>query len=295
MAMQAVRDGSSAMRSLSGTEGVWREAAVIALRGGFFACEPSWRLEERTRPHYQLWLATGGSACLTVAGQEYPLSAGTALLVPPLAPHAGTHDPAQPLRCYVLHFAVRVLGAAAPGALDALPRVSRPDAALWEKLVAAAEEVCAELAAGRPGAALLAGAAMARAVGLLWRAAAEQHARVEPPARTAPAQLEAVFTYLATHYAEPVTLARLARLANLSPAHFSTVFRRATGLSPFQYVQRLRLQRARELLAATDEPVAQVAAQAGFADPFYFSRAFKRLEGLSPTQYRRAVRAMPAP
>lgn len=294
--MQEVRDDSSAVGSLSGVEGLWCEAVIIALRGGFYECAPGWQLEERTRPHYQLWVVTGGSACLTVAGQEYPLSAGAVLLVPPLAPHRGRHDPAQPLHCYVLHFAVRVLGAAAPGVLDALPRVSRPDAATWAKLVAAAGEVCAELAAGRPGTALLANAAMARAIGLLWRTAAERTTAEEPGTHTAaPAQLEAVFAYLATHYAEPVTLARLARLAHLSPAHFSTVFRRATGLSPFQYLQRLRLQRARELLAGTDEPIAQVAARAGFGDPFYFSRAFKRLEGISPTQYRRAARALPAP
>ena len=86
---------------------------------------------------------------------------------------------------------------------------------------------------------------------------------------------------------QPLTLAGLATVAGWAPAHFSTVFRRQTQTTPLIFLTRLRLQRACELLKATDAPLAEIGAQVGFADPFYFSRVFSRHQGLSPAAYRR--------
>jgi integrase len=76
----------------------------------------------------------------------------------------------------------------------------------------------------------------------------------------------------------PVRLALedLVRAAHLSPAHFSTVFRRATGLPPLRYVQGVRLERAKELLAEGELSVVEVARAGGFRDAAYFHRTFKR-------------------
>jgi AraC-like DNA-binding protein len=101
-------------------------------------------------------------------------------------------------------------------------------------------------------------------------------------------RLAHVLAYIADHGHQPLTLAELAQVAHLSRTHFSTTFRGAAGLAPFEYVHRHRLQRAKELLADESLGVAEVAARVGFADPFYFSRAFKRTEGLSQRQYRLA-------
>jgi AraC-like DNA-binding protein len=63
-------------------------------------------------------------------------------------------------------------------------------------------------------------------------------------------------------------------------------FKQLTGQSISQYVLRLRLERARELLARTSMSVSEVAHAVGFVDPYYFSRLFHLKEGLSPTAYR---------
>ena len=279
-------------------EPLWREASIAIERGGYFPCAPDWSLPEQVRPHYQVWLIERGSATLVVEGRSLALDPGIALMVPPHTRRHGWHDPADPLHCYVFSFAVRVLGAAAPNALVAVPARFRPAPERWTALLATAAEVERELQGELPGHTLLVNAAMARLVGLLWREVATRHAldaggpfragtvtreRGETVSRLAP-----VFAFIAAHFGERVTLAQLAQLAHLSPAHFSTTFRRVTGLSPFQYLHRYRLQHAKELLGDRDASVAQVASTAGFPDPFYFARAFKRSEGLSPTQYRQA-------
>ena len=104
------------------------------------------------------------------------------------------------------------------------------------------------------------------------------------------AWLRPALAYMTGHYAEPVTLDQLAQVAHLSRAHFSVAFRRATGFTPFEYLRRFRMQRARELLLA-GATVAEAAAGAGFADPSYFGRVFRRAEGRPPSGLKRSKRS----
>ena len=61
-------------------------------------------------------------------------------------------------------------------------------------------------------------------------------------------------------------------------------------MSPFQYLQQLRLNHCAELLKATDLSITEIALQAGFNDPDYFSRQFKQHYQLNPSDFRRSVR-----
>ncbi|MCD5314367.1 AraC family transcriptional regulator [Kineosporia babensis] len=89
-------------------------------------------------------------------------------------------------------------------------------------------------------------------------------------------------------------MSELARRAQLSVSHFSAAFRRDTGVGVVEYVKRLRMARARFLLSATDQPVAEIATAVGYGDPFYFSRQFKKVVGQSPAQFRQAARSTEA-
>ncbi len=86
-----------------------------------------------------------------------------------------------------------------------------------------------------------------------------------------------------------LSLQELALEVRLSPHYFCEQFRRYTGLSPWEYLLRLRLERARELLATTAVPVAEVARAAGFRDHSYFTRSFRACEGLTPSAYRKRL------
>ena len=77
-----------------------------------------------------------------------------------------------------------------------------------------------------------------------------------------------------------LALSEISRAANISPYHFSRLFKESTGLSPHQYVIRERVERAKELLMSTDLPLHEVAALAGFADQSHMGRHLKRLLGV---------------
>jgi AraC-like DNA-binding protein len=90
--------------------------------------------------------------------------------------------------------------------------------------------------------------------------------------------------YLEAYHAEPVTLAQLASVANLSPFHFLRVFRAALGLPPHAYLTQLRVARAKALLSQ-GMPIPRVALETGFVDQSHLTRHFKRLVGVPPGQY----------
>jgi AraC-like DNA-binding protein len=89
-------------------------------------------------------------------------------------------------------------------------------------------------------------------------------------------------------YREPLDVAALARVAHLSPAHFSREFRRAFGETPHQYLLTRRLERAAALLRNTDRSVAEICLDVGLASLGSFTTSFGRVYGLPPTAYRAA-------
>ena len=91
-----------------------------------------------------------------------------------------------------------------------------------------------------------------------------------------------------SRYAEPLTVADLARAAGLSAAHFSREFKRAFGESPHQYLLTRRLERAAALLRVTDWPVADVCFAVGGGSVGSFTASFSRIFGATPTAYRRS-------
>ncbi|KOP69218.1 hypothetical protein AMS62_22795 [Bacillus sp. FJAT-18019] len=92
--------------------------------------------------------------------------------------------------------------------------------------------------------------------------------------------------YLNSHYMNPIEVGSLPRLAGLTPSAYCRAFKKLTGLSPSSYLTRLRLNKAKELLAATDRPtLKEIASSIGYGDELYFSRVFKKTEGISPTGF----------
>lgn len=115
-----------------------------------------------------------------------------------------------------------------------------------------------------------------------------QYGRLPDAAARGAHSLSWVPAYLSFNIGEPLTVAQMARRANLSPSRFSAVFRRRFGLSPHQYLLRLRIEHAQSMLTTTDLPLRDIAAACGFADEHHFSKAFKRMSGVSPGAYREA-------
>jgi two-component system response regulator YesN len=80
----------------------------------------------------------------------------------------------------------------------------------------------------------------------------------------------------------------LAHAVNMSRGHFSKSFKKVTGKSYGEYIRQLKLERAKEMLVRTDEPITRIAEKCGFQDYRYFSRAFREYTGRLPTEFRKA-------
>jgi AraC-like DNA-binding protein len=87
-------------------------------------------------------------------------------------------------------------------------------------------------------------------------------------------------------YAQPLDIPAIARVAHVSPAHFSREFRATFGETPHRYLQRRRVERAMELLRETDRSVTEICFDVGFGSLGTFSRTFRELLGESPSSYR---------
>jgi AraC-like DNA-binding protein len=100
-----------------------------------------------------------------------------------------------------------------------------------------------------------------------------------------PRAVRQIRDYLHAHVAEPVSLDDLSVLVDLTPAHLNRVFRKAVGLPPYRYLQRLRIERAAWRLAG-GAPIAETAYDTGFADQSHLTRQFKQVVGVTPGRYR---------
>ena len=99
-----------------------------------------------------------------------------------------------------------------------------------------------------------------------------------------------VRSYVKKHLTQKITLAKLSMALHCNTVTLTETFRRESGLTIMQYVQKKRMERATYLLRTSDASIAEVADHCGIAQTEYFSKCFKAYFGISPTDWRRSVR-----
>ncbi len=107
-----------------------------------------------------------------------------------------------------------------------------------------------------------------------------QQKNAEPPA------IARARKYIHEHQAEKLTLGEVARSINTSAFYFCKLFKKTTGLNYTDYLSRVRIERAKNLLLNPNLRVSEIAFEVGFQSLTHFNRVFKRILGQSPTEYR---------
>lgn len=227
-----------------------------------------------------LLLTRAGEGRLNVAGTIEPVSAGELILVRPLAPPS-LWTASAGWSFLWLHFLPRVAWRAWldwPTFADGYARLTVDD-----RIAARLADVHRWSTGADPRRDALAANALEAALidcdALRWA--------VRRPDR----RIVDVAEWLCRNLERPFTLESIAGSAGMSLSRFAHRFRDEMGVSPLQYLDRQRMRRARDLLAATSLPIAQVAAAVGFERCTYFATRFRRATGESPAQFRRRRRA----
>ncbi len=100
-------------------------------------------------------------------------------------------------------------------------------------------------------------------------------------------QRRRVLEHIETRLAKPLKNRELAAVLGYSEFHFNVAFRNALGHAPHEYLIRRRIERAQQLMLATDLPLCQIAAECGLADQSHLSRLFRRVVGETPAAWRK--------
>jgi AraC-like DNA-binding protein len=92
--------------------------------------------------------------------------------------------------------------------------------------------------------------------------------------------------YIRDHQSEDLSLGQVAKAVNTSTFHFCKMFRKSTGLTFTDYVSRVRIEKAKNLLLNPNLRISEIAYEVGFQSLTHFNRVFKKITGQSPTRYR---------
>ncbi len=102
--------------------------------------------------------------------------------------------------------------------------------------------------------------------------------------------LNSIIDYINSNYAHNLRTEALASRAGYSVVHFINTFKKHYGYTPKQYIERLRLSKAQNLIKTTELNFSEISALCGIEDAFYFSRFFKKHCGISPKEFRKINR-----
>ena len=106
------------------------------------------------------------------------------------------------------------------------------------------------------------------------------------PRFSAEANLKKALAAVEQAYSRDFSLEEVARMANMSVSYFCALFRQEKGISFKEYMIRVRIRYAKELLQTSDAPVNKIAEMVGYSDPNYFAKVFRARERRTPSQYR---------
>jgi len=245
-------------------------------------------------PHHYVSRSHGTSqhiliACLAgqghcrVNGQDWHLSAGSLLFLPPRMLHTYAANPKAPWTIFWIHFrgqrATDYLESLGVSSRRPVLHVDNPEA-----LADAFEDTFRHTNHGFSEASMMGlSTSFSRLLGLAkvhQRSCGNRSLKTET-------RLIKTLTLIRDNPAHPWNLREMANMAGMSIPHFTELCRKQTGMPPTTYLIRLRLQRAMDILIREQLNVAETARAVGYDDPFYFSRLFRKHMGIPPSSILR--------
>lgn len=249
--------------------------------GGCEHCTADYAIRRTTFPYYSIEFVVRGRGALKLRGERHQLQPGRVFSYGPGVPHEIATEAGGPLVKYFVDFS----GTNARALLRACGLTSGKVAQVFppHELQAVFDELihCGLKNSGHSAA----------LCGKLLETLALKIAEARAPLAGAETLAFATFQHcrghIQQHFRRLKTLAQIAAECHVNSAYLCRLFQRYDHQSPYQFLLRLKMNFAAELLQQPGALVKQVAEETGFGDPFHFSRAFKSVFGLAPDAFRR--------
>ncbi len=261
-------------------------SALTVVCGGVERMRPDYRVARDDFPFYAVELVVEGAGRVRLKNASFPLRPGTVFGYGPGVAHVIETDPHHRMRKYYMDFAGR----------EAASLMEECGLAQWRPVSVAAPHELVELfeamareAAGEGPLTRRICAGLARVLLLKVAQVADLGGSNAPLAF---ATYERLRDHAGKHFLRLGTVEELAGECHVTPMYASRLFRRFARTGAYQYLLRLKMNRAAEFLLDDGLLVKETAERLGFADPFQFSRAFKRVHGVPPSRllWARGVR-----
>jgi len=241
---------------------------------------------------YEIYYLMSGERYYFIKDRTYHLHRGDLVLIPTHVLHKTSSARKDGHERILVNFRWEALGGLLPEYEERIPALFAefPHIRLSVKEQAAIRRILDgmhnEIEADEPGAGRYARLLLAELILVLLRLTEGRHAEVAEFPNSLHRKVSEVAQYIGAHYGEPITLNGLSDRFRISPFYLSRIFHQVTGLPVVSYINYVRVEEARLLLASTDLSVTEVAFRTGYQSVTHFGRVFKAAVGLTPQKFR---------
>lgn len=239
----------------------------------------TWKDSARIQHNSVFHLVTQGKLIYVLDGKEYHLQKGDFLYIPHGVSRCGYPKPPYSHQKYVVRFSYSMQD-------DVLPILSEQRVVqtrtkrfqyLQQRLA-----LCHEYWQEKD----LYYTVLCRSIALEVLAIVNRDSRIESLNKKS-AYLRKIRDYIHEHYQSPLTIDELAALVKINPTYLISQYKNHYGLPPIEYMHKLRIAKAEELLIMSDRSIEDIGYELGYCDGSYFYRVFKKVTGVAPSFYRK--------
>lgn len=243
----------------------------------------------RTLQHHELAFFTGGKGRLMIGKKSYPIRDGMLVYICPDVLHTleldTVDDTDEPIRVLTVHFSYASVNFGCDkweinDEAQMLPFLFAQELKDYYQIDDIFKKLVGSWYAKRPGYEFVSKTFLQQLL-----IAIMQNIKKQDRNDSASLKVEKMIDYMHQKINGQVTLAELSEMTQLSPSYLSRIFKETTGYSIISYFNKIKIDKAKEMIVEGNKKVKEVARTLGFADEFYFSRIFKKTEGISPSEF----------
>ena len=240
---------------------------------------PSWKYSvEKCREHYVLAYAQSGEACYTIGNEKIHVKKGNVIFLKPHQLYVASSDKDNPWSFFSAAFIPEFYDGESKLLFDSLPDIFRQvDSARVAIVFAELNRVWANKSTGYLT------KCRSLILDIFYILMSEGRGEVKSSAHYS--KISEIADMMRENYAESYSIQTLCKLSGLSSSHFRTLFKEITGLSALQFQNKLKIDRAKDLIISGSCNVTEAAEAVGITNVYYFSRLFRKLTGKSPSEY----------